>query len=68
MEVWAKFRRFLLIWAGIFGVLLAAAVIVHRHELRTAIVGSITGTLSSLFTAALIIEAIVYLFRVVFRR
>ena len=68
MEVWAKIRRFLVIWVGILGILLVAAVIVYRHDLKSAIVGSITGALGSLFTAALIIGAIIYLFRVVFRR
>lgn len=68
MEIWDKLRRFLLIWIGILVILLAAAVIVYWSDLKAAVVGSVTGTLSSLLTVGVVIVVLWLLLRALFRR
>ena len=67
MEIWFKIRRFLLLWAAVFIVLLVAAVIVYREELAALISGSLSSLFGTIVSFGLIIVVLIWLLRAFFR-
>lgn len=63
MNLWNKFKRFLLFWLVVFVVLLLLSVITYHDQIFSALSGSLSGLANSLLSIAIGVFVLLFLFR-----
>ncbi|MBR0281327.1 MAG: hypothetical protein IJQ81_07010 [Oscillibacter sp.] len=64
MNLWDKFRRFLLFWLVVFVILILLSMIIYHDQIFTALSNSFSGLVSSLTSIAISVFVLLLLFRI----
>lgn len=67
MEIFLRFRKYLILWAVIGVALVVYTLVKYKDFLWSVIVDSASAVFSEVITCAIIIGVIVYLIRIMFR-